>query len=186
MLKVAALASKPLMISSQNNHFINSSIPSILRIAFPLILSAFSMNLLFVVDRIILAKYSLEAMNGAMFGGTLVSTFNFILICIAGTTEIFVGQCNGAKEYRQIATSVWQMIYMSLIAAAIFFPIGHYAHYLNMMPAAFQGEGIPYQRILTYFCWAPAITSALVGFFVGRGRSKIVTLIVVVGNISNI
>ncbi|MDR2628915.1 MAG: hypothetical protein LBC30_02925, partial [Puniceicoccales bacterium] len=78
---------------------INASISGILKIIIPLILSCLSSNLMFLIDRFILMRYSLDAMNAAMLGGNLAGFHAFLLMAITGTTEIFVGQYNGAGEY---------------------------------------------------------------------------------------
>jgi MATE family multidrug resistance protein len=140
---------------------------------------------LFLIDRVILMHYSIDAMNAAMFGGHLVAIYSYILIVIAGTTEIFVGQYNGAKEYEWIASPVWQMIYFVIVSLIFVIPIGFFSEHLNLIPS-YAREGIEYQRILTYFCWIPALTAAFTGFFVGRGKTQIITVIVVVGSLINV
>jgi MATE family multidrug resistance protein len=168
------------------NNRISCSTADILRIVIPLVLSSFSENLMFLVDRIFLAYYSVNSMNAAIFGGTLAGLCTFMLMAIAGTAEIFVGQYNGAMEDDKIASPVWQMIYFVLFSLILVIPIGYFAEYVNLIPEYCQEEGVAYQKILTYFCWLPALTAALTGFFVGRGRTKIITLVVVAGTLVNV
>jgi MATE family multidrug resistance protein len=130
-------------------------------------------------------RYSLDAMNAAMLGGNLAGNYVFLLMAIAGTTEIFVGQYNGAGEYDKIAAPVWQMIYLVIFAAIFYVPIGYFSEYLNLIPECYAKDGVAYQRILTYFCWMPGLAAAFIGFFVGRGQTKIITAIVILGNIIN-
>jgi MATE family multidrug resistance protein len=130
--------------------------------------------------------YSIDAMNAAMLGGNLTGVYTYILMAIAGTTEIFVGRYNGALKHDRIAPAVWQMIYF--VAASLFFvvPIAWFSEYLNLIPKYYAEDGIAYQKILTYFCWLPALTAAFTGFFVGRGKTKIITAIVIIGAVVNI
>jgi MATE family multidrug resistance protein len=125
-------------------------------------------------------------MNAAMLGGNLVSIYTLVLMSIAGTTEIFVGQNNGANRYDRIASPVWQMVYFALLSLLFVIPLGFFTDSINLIPPYYATEGITYQRILTYFCWTPALTAAFTGFFVGRGSTKIVTLSVVSGVITDI
>ncbi|MDR1401815.1 MAG: MATE family efflux transporter [Puniceicoccales bacterium] len=174
------------MGSTVNNRQISSSTSGILKIIVPLILSALSSNLLCLIDRAILMHYSIDSMNAAMLGGNLAGFYTYVLISIAGTTEIFVGQYNGAMKHDKIAAPIWQMIYF--VGASLFFviPMAWFSKYLNLIPKHYAEDGIAFQKILIYFCWLPALTAVFTGFFVGRGRTKIITLIVVVGSIVNV
>ena len=164
---------------------VSSSVPGILRVVGPLILSSMSSSLMFVIDRLILAYYSVDAMNAAALGGNFAAIFCFLFVCIAGTTEVFVGQYNGAQKHERIANPVWQMIYFVLLTIFVLVPIGMYSDKINLFPECYSNDGIPYQKILVYFCWIPALTAAITGFFVGRGETKIITFIVVTGSLVN-
>ena len=164
---------------------VSSSVPGILRVVGPLVLSSMSSSLMFVIDRLILAYYSVDAMNAAAIGGNFAAIFCLLLVCVAGTTEVFVGQYNGAQKNERIANPVWQMIYFVLLTIFVLVPVGMYSDKINLFPECYSNDGIPYQRILVYFCWVPALTAAITGFFVGRGETKIITFIVVIGSLVN-
>ncbi|MDR1891110.1 MAG: polysaccharide biosynthesis C-terminal domain-containing protein [Puniceicoccales bacterium] len=164
---------------------IDTSASGILKIIIPLILSCLSSNLMFLIDRFILMRYSLDAMNAAMLGGNLAGFYVFLLMAITGTTEIFVGQYNGAGKYDKIAAPVWQMIYLVMFAAIFYVPIGYFSKYLNLIPECYAKDGVAYQQLLTYFCWMPGLAAAFTGFFIGRGQTKIITTIVITGNLLN-
>jgi MATE family multidrug resistance protein len=141
---------------------------------------------MFLVDRIVLARYSIDSMMAAMLGGSMASLYTLTLMSIAGTTEVFIGQYNGAKKYYKIGSVVWQMIYFVVISLIFTIPVGYFTEFLNLIPQCYAEEGVPYQRMLTYFCWLPALTAAFSGFFVGRGQTKIITLVVIIGTLANL
>lgn len=165
---------------------INSSLSCILRITLPLMLSALSSGAMLFVDRCVLAYYSIDSMNAAMIAGNLVGIFSFVLGSIAYTTEIFVGQFNGSAQNNKIAIPVWQMIYFSIGAGIVLLPIGYFADVINLIPSYYLDEAVPYQRLLTYFCWLSCLIVTFSGFFVGRGNSAFVTNVVIIGNIINL
>ena len=174
------------MNTTKQQPVINNSLSCILRITLPLMLSALSSGAMLFIDRCVLAYYSIDSMNAAMIAGNLVGIFAFSLGCIAGTTEIFVGQFNGKSQRHKIATPIWQMIYFSIGALIVFLPVGYFADVINLIPPYYLDEGVPYQRLLTYFCWLPCLIAAFSGFFVGRGNSAFVTNVVIIGNIFNL
>ena len=173
------------MKSAQQQN-INSSFSSIFRIILPLILSSLSTNLMFLIDRFVLAYYSIDSMNAAMMGGNLAGIFTLLLMSIAGTTEIFVGQYNGGNHDDKIASPIWQMIYFSILSLIIFIPIGYFSDIINLIPPYYESDGVPYQRLLTYFCWLPCLVAAFTGFFVGRGKTGFITHVVIIGNVLNV
>ena len=162
------------------------SILDIWKIVTPLVISALSANLLFLIDRFVLLRYSEDAMNSAALGGNLAAIYTMIIICITGTSEVFVGQFNGAGKRKSTPIPVWQMIYFSLISLVILFPLGFFAEHINLIPEYYAKDGVAYQKILTYCAWLPGLSAALTGFFVGRGKTKIVTIAVICGSLANL
>jgi MATE family multidrug resistance protein len=155
---------------------IDSSLSSILRISIPLVLSALSINMMYVIDKVMLAGYSIDAMNACSISGNLVGVFTYMFIGIAGAAEVFVGQFNGSRQYEKLASPVWQMIYMSLIALFLFLPMAYFSEYINTLPQYYLKDGVMYQKILLYCCISPCLTSSLSAFFVGQGKTRVVTL----------
>ena len=96
------------------------SVRELFTIAFPLMLSILSGNLMMFLDRLILANYSLEAMNAAAAAGMACMVIQYGAIGIASIAEVFVGQYNGAKKYAQAAQPTWQMVWFSLMTTVIF------------------------------------------------------------------
>lgn len=165
---------------------IDSSLKSIANISFPLILSALSANLLYLIDRMILAYYSIDSMNAAAMSGNFVAIFSFIFSSIAGISEVYVGQNNGKRCYSDLAIPVWQMIYFSLIGFVVLFPFGYFAEYINLLPGYCLKEGLDYQKPLIYLAALPAIKVALASFFIGQGKTKVITYAVLLGAVSDI
>lgn len=154
-------------------------------VAFPLILSALSANLMVFADRLVLARYNLTAMSAAAAAG--IAAWIFILggISIAAITEVFVGHHNGAGEMKKAAVPAWQMIWFSFATPLFFAPIAFWgAEYL--IPTALHAEGIPYFRIILSAGVFITLSSALSGFFAGRGQTKIITIATIIGNVLNI
>ena len=164
---------------------IDCSFRTILNISLPLILSALSSNLLYIIDRMILAKYSLNAMNAAVMSGSLVAIYAFFWSSISGIAEVYVGQSNGRKDYANLAAPVWQMIYFSLLGFVFYFPFGYFTEYLNLLPDYCKAEGIQYSKVMTYCASLPALKMAFASFFIGQGKTKIITYTVLFGSIVN-
>jgi MATE family multidrug resistance protein len=152
----------------------------------PMVLSAMSTNLMYIIDRFMLAGYSINAMNASVASGNLASMFVCMFIGIVNSAETFVGQYNGAKNYDRLATPVWQMIYLSLASCFLCLPIAYFSDVIHLLPSSLLEDGVAYQETLMYFGAMPPLKMALVAFFVGQGKSKIVTYAVAVGVVTNL
>ena len=141
--------------------------------------------MMFVIDRAILAYYSIDSMNAAAIAGNMVSILAYVFMSVAYISGVYVGQYNGAGEYKKLAEPVWQMIFLSFLSILFFVPAGYFSKYLNFFPQYYEAEGIEYQSVLMPFCFLPCLTAALTAFFVGRGKTVLVTFVVVIGNVLN-
>jgi len=162
------------------------SVQELWAISFPLILSILSVNVMTFIDRLILAKYDLRAMNAAVVAGLVFSIFQFGTVGIAAISEVFVGQYNGAKKFSRMGAPVWQMIWFSLMTTLIFWPLGLFAGGLFIPNPEFVADGIPFFKWMMIFGPSFPLATALASFFVGRGRVKLVMSATILSNLLNI
>lgn len=160
----------------------NYNLRTILKFTLPVVLSELSRNLMFTINRIVLAHYSLDAMNAAAISGNFVLVASFALISVSQISTVFVGQYNGLKEFKKTARPAWQMIYLGLFAFVIYIPISLATEYICISPEYYRQDAIIYQKIMIAFAGLPAIICALSSFFIGRGQSFIIIAVVMIGN----
>jgi MATE family multidrug resistance protein len=137
-------------------------------------------------DRIFLAHYSLGAMNASVNAGTLAWALMSGVGMVTAMSEIFVAQYNGAKKQSQIGKPIWQMIWFSLLSFFLFIPMAIWG-----APAIFAGDlyaemESQYFRWLMFFAPSYALMTAFSGFFIGRGKTKIMILLAITANLINI
>ena len=145
-----------------------------LKIAIPLILSTGAWSVQHFVDRMFLTWYSPEAIAAAMPAGVLNFTIMSLFLGTAGYVSTFVAQYHGAARDKMIGPILWQGMYVAVVGGMV---------HLVLIPLAgpvfrFVGHGELVQQYETiYFqvlCLgaAPAIaSSAMSGFFSGRGKT---------------
>lgn len=161
------------------------SIREIGHIAFPLMLTNLSANLMLFLDRLILSRYSTETMNAAITIGITCSIALFTTSAITTTAEIFVGRHNGAKEYQLIGRPVWQMLWFSFICFLFFIPLALYAG-PYLVPKQYQSTGMDFYQWYMFCGPIFPIVTALSSFFVGRGKIKFVTFTMILSNVINL
>lgn len=153
------------------------SLRELLHVAFPLVISAGSLSVMNVVDRVYLARLSVDAlaasMPAVMVNWTLISLF----FGIAGYTNAFVSQYEGAGRKDRVAAAVWQGLFISVIAGILLQPLGLVSHFIF---EAMEHEPHVVELESRYFNWLlpvaiPILTNSVLGaFFTARKRSSVV------------
>ncbi len=161
------------------------SIRELLSIGFPLMISSFAWLLMIFTDRLFLARYSIDALNASAIAGTLAWAVMGGIGMITAMSEVFVAQYNGAKQYEKIGVPVWQMIWASLLSYVVFAPLAFFSSeiFAGNPNGALEAE---------FFFWlmlfgpSYALMTAFSGFFIGRGKTKILIAIALIANGINI
>lgn len=154
-------------------------------IAFPLIMSSLSSMAMLFVDRLVLARLTIEAHNAAVEATNLGWAFLAGWSSLASVTQIFVAQNNGAGQRHLLGHPVWQMIWLGFFSIIIFLPIALWG------PEIFFGTDESFEMQRSYFFWmllfgpSHGFFTALCGFFIGQGKTTITSVAVVVGNVIN-
>lgn len=164
----------------------NYDLRSVLKIALPLVLSSLVMTLMMSVDRFVMSLFSVTSMNALSSVSSYVGIPILFFIAIASVSTVFVGQYNGRCELQKVGQPVWQMIYFSIIAAVVCIPFSLYPDLICPLPELYYDEGIKYQSIITAFIWESPMYSAIAGFFIGRGKTLVITAIAMLSNILNL
>jgi MATE family multidrug resistance protein len=161
------------------------SIREIANIALPLMLTNLSSNLMLFFDRLIIAQYSNAAMNAAITIGITCSIFHFGATAITSTAEIFVGRYFGAQKINRIGQPVWQMIWFSLFTFVMFIPLAMFAGNA-LVQQEYRTVGMPFYY--WYMLCGPVfpLVMALTSFYIGRGKTRLITCTMVLGNIVNL
>lgn len=162
------------------------SVRQVWALAYPMILAFLSGNLMTFADRLFLAHYATAAMNAAAAASIVVAIFQYGSATITSIAEVFVGKFNGAKNYRKVASPVWQMLWFSLGLLVLFCGVAKWGGPYLLPSYHYSDHGLPYFQWLLYFGAATPAIAALTGFFVGIGRTRYVLVITVLANLLNI
>lgn len=157
------------------------------KVSSPLMLSFLATFLMMFVDRLFLANYSLEAHNAAAIAGLTAWTFTFGFQCLTEMSSVFVAQYNGAEKYEKLGQPVWQMLWLSAGSILLFVPLSFSGG------SWFFDPTLPgYEAKNAYFFWMSfagpmmGALGALTAFFVGQGRTRVVTVVSLLGNLVNV
>ena len=80
-----------------------------------------------ILDQLVLARYSIDAMVGASSAAVWCSALQFAAMSTTMIAGSFVGNYNGAGKYKFAGIPVWQMIWFSLFLFLISIPLSVFA-----------------------------------------------------------
>ncbi len=146
----------------------------VLTMAFPLILSTATWSLLQFTDRMFLTWYSPDAVAASAPAGVLNYTLMSVFIGAAGYVSTFVAQYHGAGRGERIGPALWQGIWLSLLGGLALLPVAFLAGPIFRLvghSAPLQAQEAVYFRVLSLGAFFPIVSSAMSGFFSGRGEN---------------
>lgn len=161
----------------------------ILKISLPLVLSMGATTVMEFTDRIFLGRYSLDALAASMPAGITSFLFTAFFLGTVGYVNVFIAQYIGANDNKGVGASLWQGIYFSILSAVLMAMIALAAVRLF----AFVGHTPEIQRLeVIYFrtlCYGTGVSilgTTLSCFYSGRGLTKNVMLVNIIGTLFNI
>lgn len=159
---------------------LNASFGNVFRIALPLVLANSCRAINMFVDRLMLAKYSQDAVAAAFTGGLTQFAISCLLVGLIGYAGTFVAQYDGARQPECIGRVVWQGIWMGL-AGSVLIGSGLWwsAPLFNMFghTAEITAGEIRYFNIL--LLGSPVFLSSLALSCFWTGRSKTTTVMII-------
>jgi MATE family multidrug resistance protein len=183
--KVFVKNNKNIEVDSEVEARVNCSVASVVSVAFPIVLSLLSSNLMHLFARSLLAHFSITEMNGAAIAQQASNIILLPLLCFATISEVFVGQFNGAKAFRKASIPILQIIVFLLACCCFVCPLSvFFCRFL--IPENLYHVGYPYFIVCMLIAPFQVIQSSVASFFVGTRRPSVIFYSVLFANIINI
>ncbi len=167
----------------------NKSYRQVLRVSVPLVISMSSTMIMEFTDRVFLSNYSLEAIAAALPAGIAAFLFISFFLGTAQYLNVFVAQYVGSDRSQRLGAALWQGIYFSLLSGAALIGLSFFAEPLFALgghPLEVQVLEAVYFKVLCLGSGILVIGTALSCFFSGRGQTRLVMLINMIGAVFNI
>lgn len=157
---------------------------AVLRISLPLLISMGAHTVMLFTDRVFLGKYSLDAIAAVTPAGLLALLGMCFFTGVVDYTNTFIAQYSGAGALRRVGRALWQALYfaglaglllavLSFTGGPIFRLAGHAPHVAALEATCFQ--------ILMQGAGFALLHDALACFYSGRGLTRVIMVINVIG-----
>jgi len=178
-----------MLTALRNRWYVEGGYREVLTIAVPLILSTGSVVIQHFVDRMFLAWHSAEAVASATPAGLFSYSLMSIFIGTATYVNTFIAQYSGAKRNNCIGPAVWQGLYFAVFAGLAVLPLYPLAPKIFALAGHtpdLQEMEVQYFQILIFSGFAVTASSAMAGFYTGRGKTKVVMWVTFISTAVNI
>lgn len=162
------------------------SFRELLKIATPLVLVLASGSLMNFLDRLILARYSLESLEVCTAAANLGAVFQFPLMRLAIMTQVLVGHYQGACQFRLLGQTIWQMIWFFLMTMIVTVPLGWVIGPRFFANSPVAEAGIKYFHYLMAINFLFPLGATLAAFYLGRGKTKMVMWVTLASQVTHI
>ncbi len=143
-------------------------------ISLPLILLALVGSLMGFYDRLILSRYSIEALEACTSALAFSALFQLPTLRVISIIQAFIGKYKGMGELQKIGRCVWQMIWLSVFIFLLLIPVCFFIGPLFFKDTSIARLGIPYFLTLLPSNLLLPLGAALSSFYVGQGKTKII------------
>ena len=161
----------------------------ILRLVWPLALGMVNNAVMQFVDRIYLAHDSMESLEAALPAGMLMWIFAGFFQSVVGYSSVFVAQYHGAGEDANCRASTRAAYAISVVAGALcvlLTPLGGWLLSLSSPSLTVLARENAYFRVLMLGAVFVYLQTAASAYFTGRGKTRIVFWVNLLGNVFNI
>ena len=120
-------------------------------LSYPLMASLLSSGLAILINRLYLVNFSITAFNAVSESAAFFATIEATTITLATISEVLVGKAYGAREYSKIGSSVWTMMWLSLISFIIFYPLAFWGSDFLFSGSPNKALAVSYFSTLCFF-----------------------------------
>jgi MATE family multidrug resistance protein len=141
---------------------------------FPILIMSFSSCLFLLVEKILLARLSIQEMEAAVAVAYICQIFQITCIALAMMAQVTVAEQFGANKWKEIGPSVWQFIWFSLLSIVFTVPLGiAYGNYF-LANTSIREIALPYFYLLTTINFLYPLGISLSCFYLGRRETRLV------------
>ncbi len=156
----------------------------LLRLAWPLVVGNSFWALQIFIDRVLLGRAGGDQVGAALATALLFWTPMSFFQNTANYATTFTAQYTGAARPRRVGPVIWQSLYFSLAGGAVFLAMSPLAarllEWVGHSPHVRELE-TDYFRCLCFAAPPTLLTASALSFFAGRGDSRTVLVVNVVG-----
>lgn len=151
----------------------------LLHLFFPILLTTFSNFVFLFVEKALLARFSVLAMEAAVSSSYACQIFQSPCIALAMMAQICVGRLHGAQQLKAIGPCIWQFIWFSFLSLLITLPTSVIYGKFYFKGADFENIVFPYYYLLISTNFLYPLAATLSCFYLGQGKTRLILFVTI-------
>lgn len=147
-----------------------------LSLFFPLLLIGFSSALFVVIEKVLLARLSIEEVEVAVTVAYICQIFQITGIALGMMAQIAVARWVGEQNWKAIGPGIWQFIWFSLFSTAIVVPLGILYGNFFFEKIPIKELALPYYHFFLWINFLFPLGAVLSCFYLGQGKTKLIMI----------
>ncbi len=152
----------------------DAGVRRLLKLFTPLLFVAFSNCIFLVIEKLLLARLSTEAMEAAVNSAYACQIFQGSCVALAMMAQVFIGRWNGAGELKLIGPGLWQFIWFSVLSMVVTLPLGIFYCEYYFWGLSIKALAEPYYTFLMGINFLYPLGAALSCFYLGQGKTRLI------------
>ena len=157
----------------------SGDVKGLLSLFAPLFLIAFSNYLFLLIEKLLLVRLSVVAMEASVTTAYACYIFQGSLVALAMMAQVCVGRWYGEQKWELIGPGIWQFVWFSLLSMAFVLPAGFLYGNYYFQGTAIEEIAFPYYRLLLISNFLYPLSAVLSCFYLGQGKTKIVVILTI-------
>lgn len=162
--------------NNQQTQITNGGIRDFFALFFPALLMSFSCYFAIFIEKILLGRFSTEALQIAVSTNYACMIFQAPCKSLAMMSQVFVGRWYGANERLKIGWGIWQFIWFSMLSMVVMVPLGMLYGKFYFHGTAIEQCGLSYFYSLLFINFLFPLGITLSSFYLGQRKTKLILL----------
>lgn len=143
---------------------------------FPLFFTTFSNYFYLFIEKLLLARFSMDAMEAAVNITYAYQIFQGTSLSLAMMAQVFVGRWFGEGNWKPIGSGIWQYIWFSILSSFLTLPLGVLYGNFYFSGTRFEADAWNYYifNLLINFLFPMGMTLSC--FYFGLGKTRLVLI----------
>lgn len=154
---------------------LSGDLKGLVRISIPLMFFLFCEALTGFCERNFLSYSSIDAVHASLNANYLATIFQSPCVAIGAMAQVFVGLYQGSGENKRIGPCVWQLVWFSFLSFLVTLPLSFLASLWFFKGTSIENMGTQYFTVLAFSNFLFPLCAALSSFYLGRGKTALVT-----------
>lgn len=150
---------------------------------FPVLLFSFSSYFFLFIEKLFLARVSVEVLDAAISVVGVCQIFQASMVSLVMMLQVHVGRWSGAGDHKQIGPGVWQLIWFSFLSMLVTVPCSLWYGSAYFQGTFIESLALPYFYFFVATNFLYPLSATFTCFYFGQGKKLFVVVATLISQV---